>query len=147
MSEVIIPKKNLAWRIRASFAGSLPPHEYVTPDIRHNDPGWGNEVFNRQIECLEFFLPTGHRLILSGMDAYNFFVEAAQGMSSASARIEAFWFAGKLPGQNLVEMWRIGNGQVVRTQAPWGKEWGGGPTSGWKLGSSGKHPVSMILEA
>jgi hypothetical protein len=34
-------------------------------------------------------------------------------------------------------MWRIGDGTMVRDQKPWGKEWGGGPTSGWKPGVPG----------
>jgi len=140
----VIPKHKMAWRIRATFAGKLPPKEYITPDIRHNNPGWGDEVFNSTIEKLEFFLPTGHCLVMSGMDQYNFFVEAVQSTRSrGSAEIKAFWFCGKLPGKDIVEMWRVGNGKVIRDRKPWGHEWGGGPSRGWKAGSPGK-PVAMI---
>lgn len=139
---------SLAWRLRATFAGKLPPKQYLTPDIRHTNPGWGDEIFNRQIESLEFFLPTGHRIVLSGMEAYNFFVEASDSLSGkrGAARMEAFWICGKIPEQGIVEMWRIGQGQVIRQQRPWGKEWGGSATRGWKLGAIGSQPISTIVE-
>ena len=60
----IVPRLSLSWRMRAIFSGKLPPHEYLTPDIRWSNPGWGDEIFNRQIESIEFFLPTGHRILL-----------------------------------------------------------------------------------
>ena len=130
-------KNNLAWRIRAIFAGKLPPKEYITPDIRCNNPGWGDEIFNRVIERLEFFIPTGHRLVMAGFEQYNFFVEAVQSMGKRKTDIAAFYFCGKMPGKNIVEMWRVGDKKIVRDQAPWGYEWGGGPTSGWKQGIPG----------
>lgn len=147
MSDVLMQQFSMAWRLRATFAGKLPPKQYLTPDIRHNNPGWGDEIFNRQIELIEFFLPTGHRIVMSGMEALNFFVEASDSLSGQSgARIEAFWLCGKLPDQPIVEMWRIGQGKVVRQQRAWGKEWGGSATRGWKLGSIGNPPVSTILK-
>ena len=145
------------WRLRATFAGKLPPRLYVTPDVRFSNPGWDSEVFNRQIESLEFFLPTGHKIILSGMEAYNFFVEATQTFTRGSrhgARLEAIWLCGKLPAphpspftlhSSPVEMWRIGQGKVIRQRKPWGQEWGGTPTRGWKLGLVGSEPVSTII--
>lgn len=139
-------KHKMAWRIRATFSGKLPPKEYITPDIRRNNPGWGDEIFNRTIESIEFFLPTGHRLVMSGMEQYNFFVEAVQSTRTrGSAEIKAFWFCGKLPGKNIVEMWRVGHGKVIRDRKPWGREWGEGPTRGWKSGSPG-NPVAMITK-
>lgn len=162
---------SLAWRLRPTFADKLPPRSYMTPDVRRANPGWDSEVFNRKIEQIEFFLPTGHKIILSGMEAYNFFIEATQAMSGrGGARIEAFWLCGLLPvrGEALgvksdqespsfpsrltphpspVEMWRIGQGKVIRQQKPWGREWGGAPTRGWKLGQIGALPVSTILHA
>ena len=141
----IVPRLSLAWRLRATFAGKLPPKQYLTSDIRRTNPGWGDEVFNRRIELLEFFLPTGHRIVLTGMEAYNFFVEASQGLGGIVVRIEAFWLCGKLSRQDLVEMWRIGQGKVVRQQRTWGQEWGGTPTRGWKPGLIGGPPVSTIV--
>lgn len=147
MSQLIIPKHSLAWRIRARFSVGLPPREYLTRDIRRSNPGWGDEIFNRGIKSIEFFIPTGHRLVMSGLEAYNFFVEASQSFSrKGAARIDAFWFCGKIPGSEIVEMWRIGDGKIVRGQLPWGREWGGGPTAGWKVGSVGDRAISTIME-
>jgi len=141
----VIKNHEMSWKIRVTFSGKLPPRQYITPDIRHNNPGWGDEIFNRTLESIEFFLPTGHRLAMSGMEQYNFFVEAVQSTKSRGrARIKAFWFLGKLPGQNLVEMWRVGDKKVIRERRPWGREWGGSATRGWKPGVAGK-PVSAIF--
>lgn len=138
----ILNRNKLAWRIRATFAEKLPPKEYTTPDIRSNNPGWGDEVFNRIIEKLEFFIPTGHRLVMSGFEQYNFFVEAMQDLGVGSRKkdktsISAFYFCGKFPCQNIVELWRIGDRKIERSQEVWGHEWGGGPTRGWKQGVQG----------
>lgn len=144
MMQIISKKSRLAWRIYVRFAEKLPPHEYVTRDIRRHNPGWGDEMFNRTIESLAFYLPTGHRIVLAGMEQYNFFVEAVQSIKSRDgAKIQAFWFCGKLPGKNMVEMWRVQQGKVTRDQRQWGKEWGGGPTRGWKKGHKGKA-ISVI---
>ena len=144
MMPIISKRSRLAWRIRARFAGKLPPHEYISRDVRRHDPGWGDEIFDREIEQLAFYLPTGHRILLSGMEQYNFFVEATQSIRRAGgARIEAFWLLGKLPEKDIVEMWRTGNGMVIHDRGIFGREWGGGPTRGWKTGAGGK-PVSRI---
>ena len=135
----------MAWRIRVTFAGNLPPKEYTTPDIRHNDPGWASEVFNRPIEALEFFLPTGDRIVMAGMEKYNFFIEAVQSKKTrGKAAIQAFWFCGKPPATAAVDMWRVGFGSVIIKRMPWGSEWGGGPTRGWKTGAPGT-PVSTLV--
>lgn len=141
----LLNKNRLAWRIRATFAGKLPPKEYLTPDIRNTNPEWGDEIFNRAIEKIEFFLPTGHRLILSGMEKYNFFVEAIQAMGRGRTDINAFYFCGKLPDREIVEFWKISNGQIVRDRAPYGREYMGTPTGGWKKGVPGR--VISMLEA
>ena len=139
-------KQKLAWRIRVTFAGKLPPKEYISPDIRNNNPGWGDEIFNRTIEKLEFFIPTGHRLVMAGMEKYNFFVEAVQTMGKGKTDIAAFYFCGKLPGVDQVEMWRVGNGKIIRDERkPWGHEWGGGPTSGWKSGVPGTAISGLVI--
>lgn len=144
MTQHLLNKTKMAWRIRATFAGKLPPKEYTTPDIRRNNPGWGDEVFNRVIERLEFFLPTGHRIVMSGMEQYNFFAEATQSTRTRrGAEIKAFWLCGKLPGHKTVDMWRVGDSKVIRQRKSWGQEWGGGPTRGWKQGVA-STPISMV---
>lgn len=136
----------LDWKMRVRFAGKILPHEHITQDIRFNNPGWGDEIFNRQIESLEFFLPTGHRIVMSGMQRYNFFIEATQDfLRRGAARIEAFWFLGHPPCSNTIEMWRVGDGKVVHQYRPNGTEWGGTATTGWKMGSA-NNPVSQIVK-
>lgn len=140
----LLNKNKLAWRIRATFAGKLPPKEYITPDIRSNNPGWGDEVFNRTIEKLEFFIPTGHRLIMSGMEKYNFFIEAVQSFGSNALVIDAMWFCGKLPKRDVVDLWIIRNGKMVHLRELWGREYNGGPTRGWKLGKMDYQYMSQL---
>ena len=96
--------------------------------------------------ALGVLLALGGSFVLSGMEQYNFFVEAVQSTKSRKngVKIQAFWFCGKLPGKDVVEMWRIREGKVMRDQMPWGKEWGGRPTRGWKKGSKGK--VLSVIE-
>ena len=111
--------RNLSWRLRATFAGNLPPRRYLTPDVRFTNPGWDSEDFNRRIEQLEFFLPTGHKIVLAGMEAYNFFIEATQRFSrKGGARIEAFWLCGKIPSPATSEIRhptsRCGASETVR---------------------------------
>jgi hypothetical protein len=142
-------KNDMTWRIKVTFDGKLLPKEYITPDIRNTDPGWGSELFNRAIERLEFYLPTGHTLILSGMEEYNFFIEASQdlgGKNKGKAKIDAFWFCGKMPLNNLVEMWRVGDGEIIRERKIKGFEYDGGATRGWKKGSLNSQYLSRVIQ-
>lgn len=150
----IISKNERAWRIQVSFSGSLPPKKYMTPDIRHNNPGWDSELFNRKIESMEFFIPTGHRLIMAGMEHYNFFIEAVQtfgGKKKKKTRnrtqIKSFWFCGKIPGTNVVDIWKlkVKEEELIHYREYWQHEYNGGPTRGWKRGVPGKIQ-SIIYE-
>lgn len=146
--EIIVPKNKLGWRFRIQFGDGLMPQTFTSNDIRHENPRWHDETFGRRIETLNFFLPTGHVLILQGMEKYNFFVEATADMRGGNnARIEAFYFLGKLPNSPNVEIWCVRKGNVItRDQKPFGHEWGGGPTSGWKDGLVGSVVVSRIVK-
>jgi hypothetical protein len=135
-----------AWRFRLTFAGNLPPHTYLSPDIRRRDPGWASAEIKNAIEKMEFYLPSGHKILMSGMAAYCFFVEASQALSGrGKTRIEAFWFCGRLPQTKIVEMWRVGSGKVIRQRKPFGSEWGGTAIAGWKPGSVGSAPFSVLM--
>lgn len=140
----LLNKSKLAWRIRATFAGKLPPKEYITPDIRSNNPGWGDEIFNRVIEKLEFFIPTGHELIMSGFEQYNFFIEALQVFGKAPELIQAIWFCGKTPKSDDVIIWIIRDKKMLQFKERWGHEYNGGPTSGWKIGVRSIPIISEI---
>lgn len=134
------------WKMRVVFSTRTGPREYISQDIRRNDPGWGTETFVHPIRSLVLFLPSSHRIVMHGMCQYNFFVEATQAFSRRSgARIKAFWLAGLPPSSDIVEMWRIGGNQVSRHRKPYGAEWGGGPTSGWKIGEATNNPRSVLI--
>jgi len=117
-------------QIEVKMRGRVP---HLTPDIREKNPGWGDEDF-RDIEGLRLNLPTGHVLHLAGFAQYNFFVEASAPLSGGGERIEAFWLCGEVDGR--VDMFGVfpAAGQVVKLRRLFGKEWGGGPTRGWRPG-------------
>jgi len=119
-----------AWTLKITFAGG---GTHTTRDVRAFDPGWGAMDPRHAIEALVFHLPTGHRVRLAGFEAYNFFIEASRNLSGGPARIESVWLCGRYGDK--VDLWRVGNGKVVRDIKPHGREWGGGPTRGWLAGA------------
>lgn len=145
----ILNKSKMAWRIEVTFEGKQLPKKYITPDIRNTDPGWGSELFKRKIERLEFHLPTGNRILLEGMERYNFFLEAVKNIGGGScdkAQIKAFYFCGKIPGIDAVDVWRIDikKQRIQLARKSENKVWNNKPARGWKQGLSGK-PVSKIV--
>jgi len=130
-----------AWCFEARFVGGS---RYLSLDVRDTDPGWGNEHFLRPIERLAFFLPTGHAVVMSGYDQYNFFVEATERLSGKNCRLDAVWVCGA--AGNRVRMYRIGQGRVVVQEKPLGREWGGGPTRGWKKGERGRLRAAVVRQ-
>jgi len=133
-----------AWKLEAKFADGYGAKEFLSPDVRFFDPGWGGEVFKRGIESLTFHLPIGMKIYMEGMEAYNFFVEASRGLAGGSIKIDAFWLLGKLPLSQVTEIWRISDGKVIRQRGMFGKEWGGGPTRGWKKGIAKSNVISEM---
>ncbi len=129
------------WTLKIRFARKTGPKEYVTGDVRVN-PGWGDEMFSRPIERIDFKLPTGHIIHLAGYEQYNFFAECSEPVGRGPARVEAFYLAGK--NGTVVDIWRIGGGTVTRGRKPWGREWGGGPTRGWKPGKIGNKKFTQV---
>ena len=104
-----------------------------TPDIRRKNPGWGDQDF-KDIEALALPLPTGHTLRLAGFARYNFFVEASAPLSGNGERIEAFWLCGEAGGRVSLFGVYPARGMVIKDIKPLGREWGGGPTRGWRPG-------------
>ncbi len=132
-----------AWRYLVQFADGS---RHLSRDVRIFDPGWNGQAFQRPVESLQFFLPGGHSILLSGMSEYNLFVEASQNLRGGQSRLEAIWLCGRVPGSDAVEMWCIGQGKIVRQSARYGQEWGGGPTRGWKAGVPGNSVRSEIVK-
>jgi hypothetical protein len=56
------------------------------------------------------------------MDRYNIFVECSQSLGGGRGAVETFWLCGLIPLSNEVEMWRVGNGRVVRKREVFGRE-------------------------
>jgi len=132
------------WNLHVCFASNGFSKEYWSGDLRRTACEWGDIVFS-PIESLEFFLPTKHVILLSGMEKYNFFVEVSENLGGGKPCIEAFWLCGKLPGIDTTEMWRVGNQRVIRERKPFGREWGGAATRGWKAGNISGIVTSKLV--
>ena len=119
---------------------------YTSPDIRSNDPGWATEHNEKLtgIRQISIKLPFDKILILSGFEAYNFFVEASKGFGAKSAQIESFFFLGHY--QKHVVIWEINyrKKQVTKRLTPYGKEYYGTATRGWRAGLYNRKAESGI---
>ena len=135
----------MGWRLEIRFRNNSGAKYYLSGDVRFSNPGWGDERFSSSIEHLKFHLPTGHSIVLSGMEAYNFFVEASCSLGGAE-RIDGFWICGKKPGSEEVELWGVSQGRVTRQLSTYGHEWRGGPVAGWRKGLASHNPVSTIIK-
>lgn len=119
---------------------------YNSPDIRSNDPGWASEQDAKLtgIEHISIILPNNQKLVLSGFEKYNFFVEASQTFKQQGAKIEAFYFCGAYRGN--VIFWKIDyrTKQIIKQIAKEGMEYNGTPTTGWRMGLIGKKAESGL---
>lgn len=136
----------MPWRIRVTFSTHLTPREWVSPDIRTERPGWGDQVFPFLIESIQIHLDQEQRLVLAGMERYNFFVEGISVLGSGRVIPQAFHLLGKLPRQETVSKWAIfPEARLCHEYKPWGQEYHGTPTSGWKPGAVGAQVVSRFI--
>lgn len=127
------------------FGDGRLPADFWSTDVRKKLPRWGDEEFNRPIEELQFHLPRERFIVLKGYEAYNFFVEATQSVSVINpVKLHAFYFLGKLPGEDKVVMWRIDKEKISFKEANYGYEYNGTATRGWKTGLAGK-PFTQIF--
>lgn len=139
----------MPWRIRAKLADRTGSREWVSPDIRLERPGWGDQVFASPIERVELSFECKN-LILSGMEAYTFFIDGLMVLGSQRLIPQAFYFLGRLPGQinQRVSMWRIlPRGHCDHAYMPWGREYHGAPVAGWKPGAIGGVVISRVDHA
>jgi len=137
------------WKIRAYLA----PDKFIDlGDVRSLSPGWS--TFNPSGICrIEFPFESAdlknkgfarYRLILSNMNSYNFFVEAAKNILSNSTEIKGLWFLGKLPDGKSVCGFKIGK-TITPIASVLGKEYNGFSTVGWKPGVLHGAPISTIV--
>ncbi|KKK89883.1 hypothetical protein LCGC14_2728650 [marine sediment metagenome] len=145
---ITIKDSPMAWRMRIKFDTKLLPHELLTKDIRFHNPGWGDEdQFQYPILYMELFLPIKYKVYMGGMEQYNFFIEVVGDMSGGKqAEIQSFWLCGKLPFSNDVKMITVNKGMVVTNTQPFGKEYYGTASRGWKKGSPSKCPICTLIK-
>jgi hypothetical protein len=126
------------WKIKLTLEGGMI---HTLNDVRTDSPGW-SECYPGKIEQLNFsFLgkdpntlkENQYDLCLSGMDEYNFFVEASRSLLNNSIRILGFWFLGKILKENKVVGFVIKD-RVFEINTINGIEYSGCASSGWKPG-------------
>lgn len=136
------------WQILLTFKGGMT---VALNDVRSVNPGWA-ECNSPGIVKLEFSFTgkmegrpeeTPYSLIMTGMDEYNFFVEASKGIGNSKINVKGLWFMGKLPNQPYVTGFVLGD-SIKTLNAPKGKEYYGAPTAGWKKGIIEGKVVSSI---
>jgi hypothetical protein len=127
------------WKIKLILEGNLV-HELG--DVRSGKPGWG-ECQPSGILRIEFpFIGkidnnnTPLYLILSGMEEYNFFVEAMRPIGKGITKIKGLWFLGKVPKEDRVIGFVVGD-SCKSVNTIFGREYNGTRTVGWKKGIIG----------
>jgi len=138
----------MAFRLKVRFDTKLQPHELITKDIRFHNPQWGDDLtFPHPIEYLEFYLPIDYKLVLYGMERYNFFIEAVGRNMGNKLKINSFWFCGIIPQTNKVEIWTINcNGVIEHLQKVFGREYNGTASRGWRMGTPNNNQLSQLLK-
>ena len=130
------------WKIRLMLEGGLT---HTLNDVRSGNPGWA-ECQPSKIEYLTFAFTgkdeitrkdSSYKIILSGMDEYNFFVEASRSVLGGKTAIKGLWFLGKILSTNRVVGFVLKD-SILKVNAENGKEYSGFSTVGWKPGVSGK---------
>ena len=130
------------WKIRLMLEGGL---SHTLNDVRLGKPGWA-ECQPSKIEYLTFAFTgkdeitgkdSSYKIILSGMDEYNFFVEATRGVLGGKTTIKGLWFLGKILSTNRVVGFVLKD-SILKVNTENGKEYSGFATVGWKSGVSGK---------
>lgn len=134
------------WKIKLYLQNGLT---HILNDVRSGRPGWA-ECSPGGITKLEFsFLGTINgkqiplMIVLSGMEKYNFFVEAIQGVGTNVINIKGIWFLGKKFNDDKIEGFVIGD-SIRKINSFEGKEYNGFGTVGWKEGISQEKSFAMI---
>lgn len=102
-----------------------------------------NEIPDKPIKKISFALPDGNLFTLSGYEAYNHMVEATQDVyGSNKFTLRYQYFMGKIKGkvvsfrmslfQTRDSKYKVGD--ITRREYPFGQEYAGKATKGWKKG-------------
>lgn len=111
---------------------------FQSKDIRNTNPQWADEEF-KKISGIDVVVPRFKKVIrFIGFEAYNFFIEATQGLAGGTATLESVFFCGSFKG--AVSMIKITNKAIEHFVRDWGSEYYDSPTKGWKIGVLGNQP-------
>jgi hypothetical protein len=138
-----------SWRIRLFFSNTAM---LMLPDVRSDNPGWRDSQclpIEKMLFDFEGVDQLSKQIInfsmeISGMEKYNFFVEAMQNVITGSTKVQSFWFLGKLFNSTAVRGFHLAGSGLSEVKAVFGKEFRGSPTSGWKTGVVGK-PICRVI--
>ena len=109
----------------------------------YKNTGWNN-MPDKPIKQISFSLPDGNLLTLRGYEAYNHFIEATQDVyGSNKFTLRYQYLMGKINGkvvsfrislfQTKDSKYKIGD--ITRREYPFGQEYTGKATKGWKKGN------------
>ena len=118
---------------------------FLSPDVRRSNPRWADEYSEKPIRLLKFHIPSGQVLIMSGFEAYNFFVECSENLGGGKCRLEALYFCGAWRARVVLWKFDLIKKRVYRSVVPWGKEYAGTATRGWRPGLFGERPQAAIV--
>lgn len=117
-------------------------------DVRSDNPGW-SDAQPTKIERLEFtFLDKKkekYRIVLAGMQSYNFFVEGMKKVSGKETKIQGIWFLGQVPNSDRV-IGFIFKDTVLKLTTVKGREYLGVSSSGWKPGVVGHSVIAEVIK-
>lgn len=129
------------WRIKVTLEKG---QQVILPDVRSENPGWMDSALVG-IQSIEFpFIlkvnndQTKSVITIANMEAYNFFVEASK-VPGGPTNINALWFMGKLPKVDKVVGFAVQRCGVAKIEQPFGKEYRGIATYGWKPGTGSRN--------
>jgi hypothetical protein len=134
------------WKIKITLEGNLT-HELG--DVRSGRPGWAECNPSKITKMVFPFIgkidgkDIPLELILSGMEKYNFFVEAMRGVGKNATMVKGLWFLGKIPFEDKVVGFVVKDSCKI-VNAVYGKEYNGFSTVGWKTGTVGDKVVSVM---
>lgn len=114
---------------------------FLSPDVRENDPKWDSERVEKSIR--ELYFRIGDKLFgMTGFEKYNFFVEASEsfGGGRSNIRLERLFFCGAHNGAVVIYTVDLTEGAIIKDMRPEGEEYYGSATRGWRMGLFGKTP-------
>jgi hypothetical protein len=120
---------------------------FLSPDVRVNDPMWATEYSDKPIR--ELYFRVGNLLFgMQGFEKYNFFVEASESFGSGKkdTRLEKLFFCGAKAGRVVMYQIDFQTQTIQKSVWPEGREYYGNPTRGWRPGLFDREPQTGYEE-